>query len=129
MVQKRDFYEILGVGRNATQDELKQAYRKLAKKCHPDVNKDPDAEERFKEINEAYAILSDEKHRASYDRYGYAGVEGIPIDFDFSQFSDIFGGDFFSQFFGFGGMGLAEWGNVVGVVAPGGELIYDTISV
>lgn len=105
MVQKRDFYEILGVGRNATQDELKQAYRKLAKKHHPDVNKDPDAEERFKEINEAYAILSDEKHRASYDRYGYAGVEGIPIDFDFSQFSDIFGGDFFSQFFGFGGMG------------------------
>ena len=66
---QRDYYEILGVPRTATPDELKAAFRKLARQYHPDVNKEPDAEERFKEINEAYAILSDADQRAAYDRY------------------------------------------------------------
>ncbi len=66
----RDFYQALGVSRTASQDEIQQAYRKLARKHHPDVNKDPEAEERFKEINEAYSVLSDPKTRARYDRFG-----------------------------------------------------------
>lgn len=73
---KRDYYETLGVSRTANADELKSAYRKLAKQYHPDINKETGAEERFKEINEAYAVLSDEQKRAAYDRYGHAGVSG-----------------------------------------------------
>ncbi len=100
---QRDYYEVLGVPRNASPDELKGAFRKLARQHHPDVNKDEDAEERFKEINEAYAVLSDPDKRAAYDRFGHAGVRGpggapdFSVDFDFS---DIFG-----DLFGFGGMG------------------------
>ena len=97
----RDYYEILGVPRSASSDDLKQAFRKLARQYHPDVNSAKDAEERFKEVNEAYAVLSDEEKRAAYDRFGHAGVRGaggVP-DFtvDFSDFADIFG-----EFFGFG---------------------------
>lgn len=97
----RDYYEILGVPRNASADDLKQAFRRLARTYHPDVNSAPDAEERFKEINEAYAVLSDPDRRAAYDRFGHAGVRGaggVP-DFtvDFSDFADIF-----EEFFGFG---------------------------
>jgi molecular chaperone DnaJ len=97
---QRDYYEILGVQRNASADDLKSAFRRLARQLHPDVNKAADAEERFKEINEAYAVLSDPEKRASYDRYGHAGVTGMGGAPDFSNidFSDIF-----EEFFGFGG--------------------------
>ena len=96
MEEKRDYYESLGVGRSASSEELKNAYRRLAKEYHPDVNSEPGAEERFKEINEAYAVLSDDERRAAYDRFGHAGLKGMPTDFDFG-FSDIF-----EEFFGFG---------------------------
>lgn len=96
MADKRDYYEVLGVDRSATEEDLKRAYRRLAKQYHPDINKDPGAEDRFKEINEAYAVLSDQERRAAYDRFGHAGLKGMPIDFDFG-FSDIF-----EEFFGFG---------------------------
>lgn len=100
---QRDYYEVLGVPRTATQDDLKQAFRRLARQYHPDVNKNPDAEERFKEINEAFAVLSDPDKRAAYDRFGHAGVRGAGAqDFtvDFGNFADIF-----EDFFGFGGFG------------------------
>ncbi|MDX3114515.1 J domain-containing protein [Streptomyces scabiei] len=77
----RDFYEVLGISRTASQDEIQQAYRKLARKYHPDVNKDPDAEERFKDLNEAYSALSDPKTRARYDRFG-EDFRNVPEDFD-----------------------------------------------
>ena len=96
---QKDYYEILGVSRTATEEELKKAYRKLALKYHPDRNPgDKQAEEKFKEINEAYAVLSDSEKRQRYDRFGHAGgFEG----FDFSQggFGDIFG-DIFEDLFG-----------------------------
>ncbi|MEU5523567.1 J domain-containing protein [Streptomyces sp. NPDC093250] len=77
----RDFYETLGVSRNASQDEIQQAYRKLARKYHPDVNKDPGAEERFKDLNEAYSVLSDPKTRARYDRFG-EDFRKVPEDWE-----------------------------------------------
>ena len=95
MPTKRDYYEILEVGRNASADELRRAYRRLAKQYHPDINKDHGSEEQFKEINEAYAVLSDTERRASYDRFGHSGVQGLPTDFGFG-FADIF-----EEFFGF----------------------------
>ncbi len=97
---QRDYYEVLGVQRNASAEELKSAFRKMARQYHPDVNKEHDAEERFKEINEAYAVLSDDEKRAAYDRYGHAGLNGMGgmPDFSTMDFSDIFG-----EFFGFGG--------------------------
>jgi molecular chaperone DnaJ len=101
-VSRRDYYEILGVGRDAGEPELKSAYRKLALKFHPDRNpNDQGAEEKFKEAAEAYGILSDAQKRAAYDRYGHQGLQGSPAGFDpstFADFSDILG-DFF---FGFG---------------------------
>jgi molecular chaperone DnaJ len=109
-----DYYEILGVSRNATQDEIKNAYRKLALKYHPDRNKSPDAEGRFKEMSEAYAVLSDQEKRRQYDTAGREGVyqkygqEEIFRGADFSEiFSDLgpgFGGvdDLFGQLFGRG---------------------------
>src|SRR3990172_1595341 len=93
---KRDYYEILGLGRGASQDDIKGSFRKLARKYHPDVSQEPDAEERFKEVNEAYGVLSDDQKRAAYDRFGHAGLKGMPTDFDFG-FTDIF-----EEFFGFG---------------------------
>ncbi len=103
---KRDYYEVLGVSKNATKQEIKRAYRKLAKQYHPDRNKAPDAEEKFKEIKEAYEILSDEQKRANYDRFGHAGTDGFNFgggSNGFSGFSDL--NDIFEQFFGssFGG--------------------------
>jgi molecular chaperone DnaJ len=102
-----DFYEILGVARDADKEEIKRAYRRLARKYHPDVNKEPGAEERFKEINRAYEVLSEPEMRARYDRFGEAGV-GSAAGAGFQDFSD-FGGfaDIFESFFsGFsGGMG------------------------
>jgi molecular chaperone DnaJ len=98
----RDYYEILSVSRTASADELKAAFRKLARQFHPDVNKEPGAEDKFKEINEAYAVLSDPEKRAAYDRYGKEGLSsmgGMP-DFSTVDFSDLF-----EELFGFGGFG------------------------
>lgn len=96
---QRDYYEILGVSRNASPDELKSAFRSLARQYHPDVNQSPDAEEKFKEINEAYAVLSDQEKRSVYDRYGHAGLNGMGGMPDFSTFDFS---DLFEEFFGFG---------------------------
>jgi molecular chaperone DnaJ len=101
---KRDFYEVLGVSRTCDDDDLKRAYRKLALKYHPDKNPDGEAEERFKEVNQAYQILSDPQRRAQYDRFGHAAFEqgGGPGGFDFpGGFDDIIG-DLFGDFFGTG---------------------------
>lgn len=99
MSSKRDYYEVLGVSRTADADELKKAYRRLARQYHPDVNKEPGAEERFKEANEAYEVLSDREKRRAYDRFGHAGVDGSGGYSDFG-FGGI--GDIFEEFFGFG---------------------------
>ena len=83
MTTKTDFYETLGVARNATPEDIKKAYRKLAFQYHPDRNKDAGASDRFKEISEAYQVLSDPERRASYDHYGHAGANGaapVPLD-------------------------------------------------
>ncbi len=95
----RDYYEVLGVSRDASAEDIKSAFRRLARQYHPDVNKSPDAEQVFKEINEAYGVLSDTEKRASYDRFGHAGVNGMggAPDFTTVDFSDIF-----EEFFGFG---------------------------
>ncbi|MBS1919271.1 MAG: molecular chaperone DnaJ [Bacteroidetes bacterium] len=109
---KRDYYEILGVSKSATSDEIKKAYRKVAMQYHPDRNPgDKSAEEKFKEAAEAYEVLSDTDKKAQYDRYGHAGVSGngrqgaggMNMDDIFSQFGDIFGDDLFGSFFGGGG--------------------------
>ena len=100
---KRDYYDVLGVARGATDDELKRAYRKLALQFHPDRNPDdPDAEDKFKEASEAYAVLSDPEKRRAYDRFGFEGVgAGGPGGFpgDFSAFGDLFN-DLFGDLFG-----------------------------
>ena len=90
---KRDYYEILGIDKSASDDEIKKAYRKLAKKYHPDVNKAKDAEEKFKEINEAYEVLSDPQKKQIYDNYGHAGLEGN-MNSGFDGFTSSFSGDF-----------------------------------
>lgn len=102
MATKRDYYEVLGVDRNASKEDLKRAYRRMARKFHPDVNKDSGSDERFKEINEAYEVLSNDSTRASYDRFGHAGVQGAGAGFnDFSGFGSV--ADIFEEFFtGFG---------------------------
>ncbi len=100
---KRDYYEVLGVGRNASADEIKSAYRKAAMKWHPDRNPEnkSEAEHKFREASEAYGVLSDMDKRAAYDRYGFAGVSAQPnVGFpdlndlfkDFFGFEDMFGG-------------------------------------
>jgi molecular chaperone DnaJ len=104
MSNKRDYYEILGVSRNVSEDELKSAYRKLALKFHPDRNPgDKDAEEKFKEAAEAYEVLRDREKRSLYDQFGHAGLEGSGFS-GFGGFEDIFSsfGDIFEDFFGFG---------------------------
>jgi len=121
MATKRDYYDILGVSRNATKDKIKKAYRQLALQFHPDRNKAPDAEKKFKEINEAYEVLSDPKKRQTYDQFGHMAFKpgagfGFPdgftktyvyktsgspfegLGFDFGGFSDPF--EIFEQFFG-----------------------------
>lgn len=90
MAIKQDYYEMLGVPRNASDAEIKRAFRKLAFQYHPDHNNDPEAEDKFKEINEAYQVLSDPKKRSSYDRYGRVATEGGSPDFGFGGLGDIF---------------------------------------
>jgi molecular chaperone DnaJ len=130
MAEKRDYYEVLGVSKNASKDEIKDTYRKLAMQYHPDRNKAPDAEEKFKEISEAYAVLSDDEKRQQYDMLGHAGfdqrysTEDIFRGADFNSiFRDLgFGfGDLFRTFFGggFGGSGFRERIN------RGQDLVYD----
>ena len=104
MSEKRDYYEVLGVSKGATKDEIKQAYRDLALKYHPDRNKSQGAEEKFKEVSEAYAVLSDDDKRAQYDRFGHAGISGRYSAEDIfrgANFDDIFR----DLGFGFGGFG------------------------
>ena len=136
MSTKRDYYEVLGVQKNASQDEIKAQYRKLALKFHPDRNKSHDAGEHFKEISEAYAILSDAEKRKLYDTHGHAGVDGRYSSEDIFRgarvnFEDIFGGfggggfdSIFESLFGrggFGGFGGGGFGR-----ERGADLVYDT---
>ena len=105
-MSKRDYYEVLGVDKNVNGDEVKKAFRKMARQYHPDVNKAPDAEEKFKEVKEAYDVLSDDQKRAQYDRFGHVdpnqGMGGFggggAGGADFGGFGDIF-----DMFFGGGG--------------------------
>ena len=142
----KDLYEVLGVGKNATDDEIKKAFRKKARELHPDVNKAPDAEDRFKEVNEAYDVLSDPSKRAQYDRFGTipGAAGGSPFGGGAVDFDDIFGGfgmgDIFSQFFGGGGgrQAMRTEGRDMGVgvrvtleeVATGvkKEIVYDRLA-
>jgi molecular chaperone DnaJ len=124
-VSKRDYYDILGVGRNASEPEIKSAYRKLALKYHPDRNPgDKQAEERFKEAAEAYSVLADTDKRHMYDRYGHAGLGGAATGFDpnaFTGFEDILGG--LGDIFGFGDM--FGGGRRRGGPQRGADLRYD----
>ena len=106
MSTKRDYYEVLGIGKNADQAEIKQQYRKMALKFHPDRNKSSEAVEHFKEISEAYAVLSDSEKRSLYDQHGHAGVDGKYSSEDIfrgarGNFGDVFG----DMFRGSGGFG------------------------
>ncbi len=100
-MEKRDYYDVLGVGKDSSKDDIKKSYRKLARKYHPDVNKAADAEEKFKEISEAYAVLSDDEKKWQYDRFGHEGMSGYSQEdiFRNSDFQDIF------RDLGFGGSG------------------------
>jgi molecular chaperone DnaJ len=99
MPTKRDYYEVLGIPRNATDEEVKRAFRKLAFQYHPDHNRDDGAEEKFKEVNEAYEVLSDPDKRAAYDRFGHGGTEGF-FGRGFEGFESFGFGDIFEAFFG-----------------------------
>ena len=110
-MEKRDYYEVLGVSKNATDEEIKSAFRKLAKKYHPDINKDPDAPNKFKEAQEAYAVLSDKDKRSKYDQFGHAAFDASQGGFsqggfDFSDF-DINLDDILGNVFG-GGFGYSH---------------------
>src|SRR5918911_3822245 len=136
MSNKRDYYDVLGIQKSASKDEIKNAYRKLALQYHPDRNKDPGSEEKFKEISEAYAVLSDDEKRKRYDTYGHVGPEevfrGSEANFD-EVFRDMgFGGfrDIFEQFFGgrrggFFGDDIFGFGFGGGGRRKGRDIIYD----
>jgi molecular chaperone DnaJ len=122
MSSKRDYYEVLGVGRSASPDEIKKSYRRLARQYHPDVSKEPDAEARFKEVNEAYEVLSDQQKRVAYDRFGHAGTQGFSGFDNFGGFRDPFEifEEFFGASFGFGTRGRSRRGP-----RRGADLRYD----
>src|SRR5581483_2884891 len=104
----RDYYELLGLTRTADEQEIKKAFRRLARELHPDVSDAPDAEERFKEIVEAYEVLSDPERRDLYDRYGHAGLRSrgyAPSGGDFANLADLFSAFFGDDLFGVGGVG------------------------
>ena len=106
MSTDRDYYELLGVGRDASDDDVKRAFRRLAREVHPDVSDAPDAQERFKEVAEAYEVLSDPERRRTYDRYGHAGLRGggfHATEFDLGNLSDVFSAFFGEGLFGGGG--------------------------
>ena len=108
-MSKRDFYDVLDVSRDASDDDMRRAYRKLALKYHPDRNQDdPEAEAKFKEATEAYSVLSDQEKRQAYDRYGHQGLGGGGFDFNGAGMGDVFSQfqDLFSDFFGGGGAGF-----------------------
>lgn len=134
MSAKRDYYEVLGIQKGASADEVKSQYRKLALKFHPDKNKSPDANKHFQEISEAYAVLSDPEKRKIYDTYGHAGVDGRYSTEDIFQgsrvnFEDVFGSGFesiFENLFGRGG-GFRFGGFDFGFSREkGADLVYDT---
>ncbi|MFH1547448.1 MAG: molecular chaperone DnaJ [bacterium] len=116
MADKRDYYEVLGVSKESSQSEIKKAYRKLAKQYHPDHNKEVDSEEKFKEVREAYEVLSDEEKRKAYDQFGHAGTEGFTGASGFNGFNggspfdmgDL--GDILNNMFGGGGFGGFDFG-------------------
>ena len=130
---KRDYYEVLGVQKNASKDDIKKAYRKLAIQYHPDKNPgNKEAEEKFKEATEAYEVLVDDKKKAAYDQFGFAGVDGMgggqTHDWsNFRGFEDIFGGGDFSNIFDtiFGGLGGGNFRRSGGGVRQGSNLRYD----
>lgn len=129
---KRDYYEVLGIPKGGSKEDIKRAYRKLAVKYHPDRNQDnPEAEEKFKEATEAYEVLSDEKKRQTYDQFGFAGLEGMgggagQNSSAFRDFEDIFGdfGGIFDSFFGGGGGGRRSQGGRSARMR-GADLRYD----
>src|SRR5688572_17394894 len=122
MAVKRDYYDVLGVPRTADDAEIKRAFRRLAQQHHPDVDKNDGAEQRFKELNEAYRILSDRQRRSAYDMFGHAGVDGAAAG-GFEGFGGGFGpfGDIFDAFFGGAPAGARRRARVV----PGADLRYD----
>jgi len=126
-VSKKDYYEILSVAREAGDQEIKGAYRELAKRYHPDRNPDdPGAEEKFKEASEAYSVLSDAQKRAAYDRFGHAGVQGVggPAGYNPEAFADF--GDILGDFFGFGDLfGNAGGGRKRTRAQRGEDVRYD----
>ena len=121
MAIKRDYYEVLGVAREASDDEIKRAFRRLAQQHHPDVDKTDGAEDRFKELNEAYRVLGDRQRRQAYDMFGHAGVDGAGGGFE--GFGGGFGpfGDIFDAFFG----GSPAGGRRSRRVVAGADLRYD----
>jgi molecular chaperone DnaJ len=124
-MSKRDYYEVLGVNKDASPDEVKKAFRSLAREYHPDVNKAPDAEQKFKELGEAYEVLSDQERRGMYDRYGHEGLsasgyQGFSGAFDFNDFSDIF-----NAIFGDFGMGFSGGRSRPNAPARGNDLRMD----
>ena len=103
---ERDYYELLGVARDASADDIKKAFRRLARELHPDVSEAPDAEHRFREVVEAYEVLSNSERRELYDRFGHAGLRSggfQPSAFDLGSLSDLFSAFFGDDLFGVGG--------------------------